>query len=301
MITIDKVRKSFDGIDAVTDLSLTIQKEQVFGLIGTNGAGKSTLLRMTAGILQPDSGSITIDNLPVFDNPAAKSKVYFISDEPYFFPNSSAEDMLRYLRTVYPRFDANRFRALLDDFGLDPKRQISHHSKGMKKQLAVICGVAANTDYLLCDETFDGLDPVMRQGTKSLFAHEMTDRGLTPVIASHNLRELEDIGDHVGLLHRGGLLLSEDLADMKLGIQKVQCVFKNDREMRFALAGLRVVHREDRGRLITLIVRGERDEIIQHFKGVDPVFFEILPLTLEEIFICETEVAGYDARKLILG
>lgn len=301
MITIDKVRKSFDGIDAVTGISLTIQKEQVFGLIGTNGAGKSTLLRMTAGILQPDSGSITVDNLPVFDNPAAKSKVYFISDEPYFFPNSSAEDMLHYLRTVYPRFDADRFRALLDDFGLDPKRQISHYSKGMKKQLAVICGFAANTDYLLCDETFDGLDPVMRQGTKSLFAHEMTDRGLTPIIASHNLRELEDICDHVGLLHRGGLLLSEDLADMKLGIQKVQCVFKNDREMRFALAGLRVVHREDHGRLITLIVRGERDEIIQHFKGVDPVFFEILPLTLEEIFICETEVAGYDARKLILG
>ena len=141
----------------------------------------------------------------------------------------------------------------------------------------------------------------MRQGTKSLFAQEMTGRGLTPVIASHNLRELEDICDHIGLLHRGGLLLSEDLADMKLGIQKVQCVFKNEREMRFALAGLRVVHREDRGRLITLIVRGERDEIIQHFKGVDPVFFEILPLTLEEIFICETEVAGYDARKLILG
>ena len=209
--------------------------------------------------------------------------------------------MLRYMCTAYPHFDADRFRVLLGDFGLDPKRPISHYSKGMKKQLAVICGIAANTDYLLCDETFDGLDPVMRQGTKSLFAQEMTGRGLTPVIASHNLRELEDICDHIGLLHRGGLLLSEDLADMKLGIQKVQCVFKNEREMRFALAGLRVVHREDRGRLITLIVRGERDEIIQHFKGVDPVFFEILPLTLEEIFICETEVAGYDARKLILG
>lgn len=301
MITIDKVRKSFGGDTAVANLSLTIQKGQVFGLVGTNGAGKSTLLRMTAGVLEPDSGSITIDNLPVFDNPAAKSRVYFISDEPYFFSNSSAADMLRYMCTAYPHFDADRFRVLLGDFGLDPKRPISHYSKGMKKQLAVICGIAANTDYLLCDETFDGLDPVMRQGTKSLFAQEMTGRGLTPVIASHNLRELEDICDHIGLLHRGGLLLSEDLADMKLGIQKVQCVFKNEREMRFALAGLRVVHREDRGRLITLIVRGERDEIIQHFKGVDPVFFEILPLTLEEIFICETEVAGYDARKLILG
>ncbi len=301
MITIDTVRKSFGDDTAVADISLTIPKEQVFGLIGTNGAGKSTLLRMTAGILQPDSGSITIDNLPVFDNPAAKSKLYFISDEPYFFPNSSAEDMLHYLRTVYPHFDADRFRVLLDDFGLDPKRPISHYSKGMKKQLAVICGVAAGTDYLLCDETFDGLDPVMRQGTKSLFAQEMTGRGLTPIIASHNLRELEDICDHIGLLHRGGLLLSEDLADMKLGIQKIQCVFRSEREMKFALAGLRIVHREDRGRLITLIVRGGRSEIIQHFKSVNPIFFEILPLTLEEIFICETEVAGYDARKLILG
>ena len=168
----------------------------------------------------------------------------------------------------------------------------------MKKQLSVLCGLCANTDYLLCDETFDGLDPVMRQAVKSLFANDMEERNLTPVIASHNLRELEDICDHVGLLHRGGILLSKDLDEMKLQIHKIQCVLKEG--MDFAdLKGLEILKTERRGKLLTFTVRGEREEVNGRIEAVNPVFYEMIPLSLEEIFISETEVAGYDIKKLI--
>lgn len=301
MIRIDQVSKTFGDIDAVSNLTLSIEKGQVFGLIGTNGAGKSTLLRMVSGILRPDHGSITIDELPVYDNPEAKKLFFFIPDEPWFFPNSDAREMESYYRMIHPSFDTGRFFAFMKDFGLDPSRRISRYSKGMKKQLAILFGICSGTDYLLLDETFDGLDPVMRQAAKSLFAGEMEERGLTPLITSHNLRELEDICDHVGLLHEGGLLLSEELTDMKLGMLKLQCVFSEGADERKALSGLTILNEETRGRLRTFVIRGEREEVLEHFKGIDTVFFEILPLTLEEIFIAETEVAGYDIKKLILG
>lgn len=188
----------------------------------------------------------------------------------------------------------------MTQFGLEAKRKIGTYSKGMKKQLAFILGLSARTDYLLCDETFDGLDPVMRQAIKSLLAKEMGERGLTPVIASHNLRELEDICDTVGLLHKGGVLLSKDLDEMKCGIQKVQCVFKNETEYEKAAAICRIIKTEQRGSLYTLTIRGEKDETLQKFDSLETVFCEVLPLTLEEIFISETEVVGYDIKKLIL-
>ena len=293
--------KSFDDIEALKNLSLSIKDEQVFGLVGTNGAGKSTLLRLAAGVLRPDSGEIRINDKKVWDDPEVKKDLFFIADDPYFFPNASAEDMRNYYSKIYENFDCDRFDKLLAEFGLDAKRAISKYSKGMKKQLSVISGISSGTKYLLCDETFDGLDPVMRQAVKSLFAKDMYERGLTPVIASHNLRELEDICEHVGLLHKGGLLLSEDLEDMKLGIQKLQCVFANEEDIRKTLSGLTIISEEQRGKLRTYVIRGERQEILDRFNNVDTVFFELLPLTLEEIFICETEVVGYDIKKIILG
>ncbi len=301
MIKITDLSKSFDEIRAIDQLSLEIADEQVFGLVGTNGAGKSTLLRIISGIFKPDAGIVNIDGQSVWDNPKAKSLFYFVADEPYFFPNSNALDMKHYLTNVYPHYDADRFDTLLKDFGLDPKRRISHYSKGMKKQLAIICGICANTKYLFLDETFDGLDPVMRQGVKSLFAGEMSERGMTPIIASHNLRELEDICDHVGLLHKGGLLLSQDLANLKLGILKLQCVFENENDAQSIFSSMKVLQSESRGRLHTLVISGTREEILQKFAPINTVFFELLPLTLEEIFISETEVAGYDIKKLIYG
>lgn len=184
---------------------------------------------------------------------------------------------------------------------MDKRRKIGTFSKGMKKQLALLLGICAHTEYILCDETFDGLDPVMRQGIKSIFAKEMEEKGLTPVIASHNLRELEDICDHVGLLHKGGVLLSKDLEDMKCNIQKVQCVFATVEEELKALSGMEVLKKEQRGSLRTFTVRSTREEVAARFATVDTVFYEVLPLSLEEIFISETEVVGYDIKKLILG
>ena len=301
MIEINGVSKSFDGHKAVDNVSVQIKENTVFGLIGTNGAGKSTLLRMVCGVMKPDAGYILIDEKPVFDNVDAKKDFFFIADEPYFFTNGNAEDMQKYFSTIYPEFDVEQYYQMLNNFGLERRRKINTFSKGMKKQLALICGVCSKAKYLFCDEAFDGLDPVMRQGMKSIFASEMEKRGLTPIIASHNLRELEDICDHVGLLHKGGVLLSKDLEDMKCNIQKVQCVFASEEARDKALQGLNIMKKEERGQLYTLTVRGNREEIIELFGTIETVFFEALPLSLEEIFISETEVVGYDIKKLILG
>ncbi len=209
--------------------------------------------------------------------------------------------MERYYSGVYENFDREEFYRYLESFNLDKSRKINTFSKGMKKQLALLLGICAHTKYILCDETFDGLDPVMRQGIKSIFAKEMEERGLTPVIASHNLRELEDICDHVGLLHKGGVLLSKDLEDMKCNIQKIQCVFTSVEEELKAVNGMEVLKKEQRGSLRTFTVRCTREEVAARFATVDTVFYEVLPLSLEEIFISETEVVGYDIKKLILG
>ena len=301
MIDIKNLTKRFGKITAVNDVSIQIEDHQVFGLVGTNGAGKSTLLRMVSGILRQDAGSIEVSGQPVYDNPEVRQNIFFIPDDPYFFRNGSAEDMRNFYRTVYPDFDPDRFDRLLRDFSLDPRRRIQNYSRGMKKQLAVLCGLCSNARYLLCDETFDGLDPVMRQAVKSIFANDMDERGLTPVISSHNLRELEDICDHVGLLHGGGLLLSRDLASMKLGLQKVQCVFSDQADAEKALSGLELLNHDIRGRLHTLTIRASREEILSRFDSLDMIFFELLPLTLEEIFISETEVIGYDIKNFILN
>lgn len=301
MIEIKKASKHFGSISAVDKVSLEIRERNLFGLIGTNGAGKSTLLRMAAGILRQDGGEILIDGISVYENVRAKEQLFFIADEPYFFANATPKDMLSYYRSCYPDFAEENFLEYLNRFGLETGRKISTFSKGMKKQLALLCGICSNTKYLLCDETFDGLDPVMRQAVKSIFAGEMERREFTPIVASHNLRELEDICDHLGLLHKGGVLLSKDLEEMKCSIQRVQCVWGKEEDENKILSGLTVIKREKRGSLYTYTVRGTREEIQERFRAISPVFFEILPLTLEEMFISETEVAGYDIKKLILN
>jgi len=298
MIEARNLTKKFDDIMAVDHVNAKIRDGYVFGLIGTNGAGKSTFLRMASGILKPDEGYIQIDGEDIFENPKVKGRFFYISDEQHFFPNATPQAMMKYYKTIYPAFDEVRCCKLLDTFSLDKRRKIATFSKGMKKQLSVILGLCANTDYIFCDETFDGLDPVMRQAVKSLFASDMEERNLTPIIASHNLRELEDICDHVGLLHKGGILLSKDLDDMKLNIHKIQCVLKPGMKAE-ELTGLEIVKVEYRGSLATITVRGSREEIEKKMYGFEPLFFEMIPLSLEEIFISETEVAGYDIKKLI--
>ena len=298
MIEIRGCSKAFGTLMAVSKVSLEIGEREVFGLVGSNGAGKSTLLRMIAGILKPDKGEIKIDDMAVFDNEKAKEQVFYISDDCYFPTNYTALDMAAFYQLHYPKFEKQRFAKLMNQFQLDERRKVGSFSKGMKKQLMVLLGISAGTKYLLCDETFDGLDPVMRQAVKSLFASDMAERNLTPIIASHNLRELEDICDHVGLLHKGGILLSKDLDDMKLNIHKIQCVLKPGIKVE-DLTELDILKTEYRGSLATITVRGARENVERQMAACEPLFFELIPLSLEEIFISETEVAGYDIKKLI--
>ena len=298
MITAENATKRFGDITAVDHVCAEVRDGSVYGLIGSNGAGKSTFLRMLAGILSPDEGAVRIDGADIFENIALKERFFFISDEQFFFPNSTPAEMKNYYKRFYRRFDEERYRKLMAGFGLDENRKIRTFSKGMKKQVSVICGLCAGTDYLFCDETFDGLDPVVRQTVKSLFAEDVESRGLTPVIASHNLRELEDICDHVGLLHRGGILFSRDLDDMKLGLHKVQLILR-EQPAGDPFAGIEVLKREQRGSLYTITARGTREELEDRIAALQPAFYEMLPLTLEEIFISETEVAGYDIKKLL--
>ena len=299
MIEIKEVSKTYDDHKALESLTLSIKEGEVFGMVGTNGAGKTTLLRILCGILRPDAGEIRIDEMPVWDNPAAKQTFFFVSEEPYFFANCRAGHMAKYFAGVYPDFSMKEFHRLMERFGLDEKRRVNGFSKGMKRQLAILLGLCSRTKYLFCDETFDGLDPVMRQAAKSLMAQAMEDRGLTTVMTSHNLRELEDICDHVGLLHQGGVLLSKDLEDLKIGVQKVQAVFESDEARAAVEEKLNQMDHRTQGRLHVYTVRQNAEKIEEIFGAAGVLWYEILPLTLEEIFICETEVAGYDIQKII--
>ena len=299
MIELKNVDKTLGGVHAVDHVSGTIREGMVFGLIGSNGAGKSTLLRMISGVIRPDDGTVLCDGAPVFENPEAKAQICFLPDTPYFFPNADIRQVRDYYAMIYPAFNRKQFDTLADRFRLDPKRSIHAFSKGMKKQVSILLGLCAGTKYLLCDETFDGLDPVVRQAVKSMIAAEITERDFTPVISSHNLRELEDICDSIGLLHEGRLLLTRDLDDAKNNICKLQCVIPDSRREQELISSLRILKMQRTGPLLTLSVRGDRTETLQRAQAQEPLFVEALPLTLEEIFISETEVAGYDIKDFL--
>lgn len=298
MIEIKECSKRFGKIQAVNKVTLDICEREVFGLVGSNGAGKSTLLRMAAGIIRPDSGEILIDDSPVYENEEIKKNFFYISDNCYFPSSYTAKDLVEFYKGYYPGFQIQRYKKMMEHFHLDENRKIHTFSKGMKKQLLVILGVSAGTKYLFCDETFDGLDPVMRQAIKSLFASEIMSREFTPVIASHNLRELEEICDHVGLLHKGGVLLSRDLEDMKFHIHKIQCVFTDKKKEQELEKELEILKIQRQGSLMLIVARGTRTEILQRIQAKNPLFCEVIPLTLEEIFISETEVAGYEIKNI---
>ena len=277
MIEIRNCSKAFGEIHAIDHVLMEIGERQIFGLVGTNGAGKSTLLRMAAGVIKPDEGEILVDQEPVYENEKIKQQIFYISDGGYFPQGYTAADLKDFYREYYPDFMTDRYSELMDQFHLDEKRRISSYSKGMKKQLLVIMGISAGTKYLLCDETFDGLDPVMRQAVKSLFVSEIMNRDFTPVIASHNMRELED---------------------MKFHIHKIQCVLPDQTKEEALLKELDVLKKEHQGSLLILTARGTREEILQKVQTQNPIFCEVIPLTLEEIFISETEVAGYEVKNI---
>lgn len=297
MIEIKDLTKTFQDLTAVNHVSLEIPEAQVFGLLGTNGAGKSTLLRMLSGILKPDGGAILIDGEQNWDNPRVKENCFYLSDKQYFFPNASPEAMGHFYKGLYPSFRFERYLDLLNEFDFDKFRKIRTFSKGMKKQIAILASICAETPYLFCDEVFDGLDPVIRQSVTALIKTEMSRRALTPVIASHNLKELEDFCDHIGILHKGGVLLSRDIHSMQYKTQKLQCILEEEQLSGFMEAADVVTARRE-GFLTTILLRGSQDEITSLIERFHPERYAFLPLTLEEIFINETEAIGYDIKLL---
>ena len=298
MIKIEQLSRTFGDIQAVKQISAEIKSGSIFGLIGSNGAGKSTFLRLLAGIYKPDLGQVLIDGEPVYENPQIKQRIFYISDDQYFIYNGTMTDMAKFLSGVYARFSMEKFKELSRMFKLDTQRKMNTFSKGMQKQAHIILALSCQPDYLFCDETFDGLDPVMRQAVKRLLADAVIEHNMTPIIASHNLRELEDICDHIGLLHQGGIVFEKEIDDLRLNIHKVQCAFRQPKQ-RKDFAALDVISLENRGSLSTMIVRGEREKTEAIIRSMEPLYSELIPLTLEEIFITEMEVLGYDVEQLV--
>ena len=303
MIRIDSVTKTFDTVRSLDSVSFLVEKGSIFGLIGSNGSGKSTLLRIMCGIYRPNEGGVYYEGMPVWENTDVKKNIVYLSDDQYFIPHSTPLGMADLYASVYPDFSREKFREYLKMFGLDEKRRINTFSKGMQKQVSFLLGLSTGTDYLFCDETLDGLDPVMRQTVRKIIAAEVADRGMCVVFASHNLKELEDICDHVALLHKGELLFEAGLDDIKLGIHKVQVSFAKDKleEAKADLEKLNIVSLEQRGSLFTLVVRGNENEIEDYIMARNPLFTEFIPLTLEEIFIAEMEERGYEFHEEIIG
>ena len=297
MIEVKNVTKTFDGFRALDDLTLTVPQGAVYGLVGPNGAGKSTIIRHLTGIYRQDAGTITIDGAPVCENPAVKARVAYIPDDVFYFAQATIADMMRYYRGIYPRFDAERYEKLGAVFALDPKRPIRRLSKGMQKQAAFWLAMCMRPDVLILDEPVDGLDPVMRRQVWSLVMADVAENGTTVLVSSHNLRELEDVCDHVGIMNGGKLLLERTLSDLQDNISKVLIALPDGAPLP---DGLDIVHQSTTGRLYTLILRGNATELTNILSTAQPLFMDVVPLTLEEIFIYELGGADYAVKDIIL-
>lgn len=298
MIEAKGLSKKFGAKAALDQINVAIGQGSIFGLVGSNGAGKSTFLRLLAGVYAPDGGELLVDDCQPFENSSVKQRVFFISDYPYFFPHATVQSMAEYYSKLYAKWNAQKYAEMLRTFPIDPKLPISRMSKGMQRQAAIICAIACQPDYLLMDEIFDGLDPVMRQLLKRIVSGEVSDRGMTVIIASHNLRELEDFCDHVGLFHRGGVLFERELDELKLGICKVQAVFRPMIDPAI-LTKLQIITSKVHGSILELVVKNSQADALAVLEELHPLTAEALPLTLEEVFISEMEVNGYDIDSIL--
>jgi ABC-2 type transport system ATP-binding protein len=298
MIQATELTKTFDGYTALDQFHAEIPAGSIYGLVGSNGSGKSTLLRLISGIYRPDGGSIRVNEHEPFENPAVKEEIFHVSDDLYFLPQSSMDEMARFYESVYSAFDRDAYKDLCDRFPINPAKRIQTFSKGMKRQVALILALATRPRFLLLDEAFDGLDPVMRGALRKILADRIADDGMSVVIASHNLRELEDLCDHMGLLHQGKVIFEREIDEVKLGFCKVQAGF---REMPAdeAYRQLNVMQMERSGSVVNLIVRGGSTEVLSYMETLNPLFVESIPLTLEEVFIHEMEAVGYDYNKIL--
>ncbi len=292
MIKAENIVKKFDQFTALNGITCSIPSGCIYGMVGSNGAGKSTFLRLMSGVYRADEGQITIDGEPVYENPAAKGKIAFVPDELYFLPGATMDRMAGLYQAIYPRFDHERYAYLAEAFGLNSKKQVNTFSKGMRRQAAIILAISCKPEYLFMDETFDGLDPVMRNLVKGLICQDVAERNATAVIASHSLRELEDTCDQLALLHKGGVILESDIGDLKTSLFKVQIAFKEEYGIsRFE--GMPLLHFSKKGSVSNLIARGDRDMLVARMKEMNPLLLDVLPLTLEEVFTYEMESLGY--------
>ena len=311
MIEGKELVKSFDGFRALDGATITVPRGAIYGLVGPNGAGKSTLLRCLTGVYRQDGGTVAFDGQGVWENPAVKGRVASIPDDWYYFMQASPRDMMRYYRGFYPNFSVERYEKLKSVFAIDETQSIRRMSKGMQKQAAFWVAMCCMPDYLLLDEPVDGLDPVMRRQVWSLVLQDVAERGTTVLVSSHNLRELEDVCDHVGIMNKGKVLLERSLSELQDNTVKLQIVFPGDAPS-FAKAngsesdgadapgGMTVLHESAVGRVHTIIFRGKQSDIEERLGGYHPVFMEAVPLTLEEIFIYELGGADYAVKDIIL-
>ena len=293
MLEMKHVTKVFGDFKALDDLTMTVPKGSIYGLVGPNGAGKSTAIRCLLGVYRPEQGEVTMEGQPVFENPALKARIGSIPDEIFYFPSATLEEMRKYYRGLYPDFDDALFEKLTEVFSLPRKGQIRRFSKGMQKQAAFQLTLCTRPDVLILDEPVDGLDPVMRRQVWTLILDQVATRQTTVLISSHNLRELEDICDHVGIMDHGKMLLERSLADMQGNTHKLQIVGQIPE-------GLEILHESSSGRLKTLVVRGTAEQIRERAAAADTVYFDVLPLSLEEIFIYELGGADYAVKDILL-
>ena len=293
MLELKHVSKSFGKFKALDNLTMTIPQGSVYGLVGPNGAGKTTAIRHITGVYRPDEGEITMEGLPIYENPQVKQAIGYIPDEIFYFSSATLKDMAKFYRGLYPRFDMPLFQRLTEVFQLPMGSPIRRFSKGMQKQAAFQLTLSIRPDVLVLDEPVDGLDPVMRRQVMSLILAEVAERNTTVLISSHNLRELEDVCDHVGIMNHGKMLLERSLADMQGNTVKLQMVGD-------VPEGLEILHQSSTGRLQTLVVRGNAREVEAQVEASEPMFYDILPLSLEEIFIYELGGVNHEINSIIL-
>ncbi|WP_077532676.1 ABC transporter ATP-binding protein [Massiliimalia massiliensis] len=299
MIQMTEVVKRFGTYTALNGLGCEIENETIYGLVGPNGSGKSTMLRLIAGIYRADQGAVCVDDEPVFENTMLKNDIFYLSDELYFLPQSTMDMMAKFFSGYYNRFSYEIYQDLCRIFPLDTGKKIVTFSKGMQRQAGIILALSCRPKILLLDEAFDGLDPVIRSAVRRLLVNYVAEHEATVIISSHNLRELEDLCDHIGLLHKGRLLLDRDLDTLRLGLCRFHCGF-HKAPARDEFRDLQILKFSSRGNLITLTARGNREELEDYLASFNPLFLESLPLTLEEVFIQEMEEAGYDFNNLVL-
>lgn len=298
MINMYMVSKSFDGLMAVQDISLSIQKGSIYGLIGSNGAGKTTLIKLLAGIYKQDQGSVIIDNEQVFENAGLKGRIFYIPDQPYFLPHYTAKQMAHFYESIYPAWSQERFELLAQSFQLDVNKKLHSFSKGWQRQAAFILALSAKPELLILDEPMDGMDPVVRKKVKNILIQEVAEREMTILMSSHNLREVEDICDHIGMIHNGRIVFEKELDELKEDIHKIQVAYKN--EVPEELEYINVLHAEKRGSVYLYIIKGNEDEVMEKIRRTNPVILDILPLTLEEIFIYEMGDIGYAIENILV-